>query len=147
MTIIQIYSARDDIIIERELIERTEKEWREILSPEVFFVARKKGTENPFTGKYHTCHQPGIYTCACCGMDLFSSTEKFDSGTGWPSFRRPVSDLNIRIQQDESGGMIRDEVLCALCGAHLGHVFHDGPPPDHRRFCMNSLALVLKKDL
>jgi peptide-methionine (R)-S-oxide reductase len=147
MSLIQIYSAVDDRIVERELIERNDVEWRELLPPEVFFVARKKGTEPPFTGRYHNCHKPGIYTCACCGIDLFFSTDKFDSGTGWPSFRRPVSDLNLMIQQDRSGGMIRDEVLCALCSAHLGHVFDDGPPPDGRRFCMNSLALMLVKDL
>ena len=147
MTLIQIYSVAERGLVERETINRTESNWRESLSPEVFFVARKGGTEPPFSGRYHDCHETGIYTCVCCGTDLFNSDEKYDSGTGWPSFKKPVSEHNISIQEDRTGGMVRDEVLCVLCTAHLGHVFNDGPPPDGLRFCMNSLSLRLKREI
>lgn len=143
---VQIFSVRDGRLIDMEPVEKTEDEWKSILDPLTFEVARRKGTEAPFTGRYHNCHDKGVYLCACCGTDLFFSEDKFDSGTGWPSFRRAVSEQNIRIQVDRSAGMIRDEVLCALCGAHLGHVFNDGPPPDCRRFCMNSAALSLRTE-
>lgn len=141
---VKIYSVALDTMHEVEEISKSESEWKAVLDPLTYRVARRKDTEPPFTGIYHDCHKPGIYTCACCGTDLFRSEDKFDSGTGWPSFTRPVSEANIRIQPDMSLGFVRDEVLCALCSAHLGHVFDDGPHPTGLRYCMNSAALRLK---
>ncbi|KUL04080.1 MAG: Peptide methionine sulfoxide reductase MsrB, partial [Methanomicrobiales archaeon 53_19] len=140
-SMVRIYSVRDGRLIDMQPVEMTESGWKAVLDPLTFDVARLRGTEAPFSGRYHDCHAEGVYACACCGIDLFLSEDKFDSGTGWPSFSRAVSEQNIKIQVDRSAGMIRDEVLCALCGAHLGHVFTDGPPPDGNRFCMNSAAL------
>jgi len=128
-----------------ERVVKTDEEWEEILTPKQFDVARKKGTELAFTGKYHDCHEDGIYQCVCCGTDLFDSQTKFDSGTGWPSFWAPVADENITTKTDRSLLMVRTEVLCARCHAHLGHVFDDGPAPTGLRYCMNSASLNLVK--
>lgn len=138
---IRIYNASTGEVEEVSPVVKSDEEWRRLLSPEEFYVARKKGTEPAFAGKYHDCKETGIYRCVCCGTDLFSSDAKFDSGTGWPSFTGPVSELNITTARDTSFGIIRVEVLCRRCGAHLGHVFDDGPPPDHTRYCMNSASL------
>jgi peptide-methionine (R)-S-oxide reductase len=139
---IPIYNSSTGNVEQVSRVEKTDSEWRAVLTAEQYEVARKKGTEPAFTGKYHDCKEPGLYRCACCGTDLFSSDLKFDSGTGWPSFSAPVSLLNVLSAPDRSYGMVRTEVLCARCGAHLGHVFDDGPPPTGKRLCMNSASLA-----
>ena len=122
-------------------IVKTESEWKKLLTPAQFEVLRNKGTERAFTGKYWNNHRAGTYVCAACGNPLFSSKTKFESGTGWPSFWAPLQSWRVRTQEDDSLGVARDEVVCNRCGGHLGHVFDDGPPPTHLRYCMNSVSL------
>jgi len=125
-------------------IAKTDEEWRQELTPEQYQIARQAGTEAPFTGKYHDSKDPGTFHCVCCDTPLFNSGEKFDSGTGWPSFWRPVTEGAVETKVDRAHGMVRNEVVCAKCDAHLGHVFPDGPPPTGLRYCMNSASLDLK---
>ena len=121
--------------------QRSEGEWKRTLSPQQYEVLRRRGTERPFAGKYHNSKEKGVYRCAGCGSPLFDSETKFDSGTGWPSYYRPIAEGAVDTDEDRSHGMVRTEVVCARCGGHLGHVFPDGPKPTGLRYCINSAAL------
>jgi peptide-methionine (R)-S-oxide reductase len=126
-----------------EKIKKSEEEWKNELTPEQYQVCRMKGTERPFTGEYYKTKDPGIYKCAACGNELFDSDTKFDSGTGWPSFFRPIGQENVETEDEDTYGMHRTEVMCSKCGAHLGHVFPDGPRPTGLRYCINSVSLKM----
>ncbi|MBP2677599.1 MAG: methionine-R-sulfoxide reductase [Deltaproteobacteria bacterium] len=138
---IKVYSVEKGTYIMTQTVVKTKEEWKKVLTPEQYHILREKGTERAFTGKYDKHHEHGVYRCAACGLDLYRSEEKYDSGTGWPSFTAPVAAENILTRPDNSFFSQRTEVLCARCGGHLGHVFDDGPKPTGKRHCMNSAAL------
>lgn len=129
-----------------EIIKKTDEQWQQELSAEEFVVCRQKGTEKPFSGEYYDSKEEGIYLCRCCSEPLFSSSAKYDSGTGWPSFYRPATGTGVEEAQDTTLTMSRTEILCSHCGSHLGHVFPDGPQPTGLRYCVNSLSLKLEKN-
>jgi peptide-methionine (R)-S-oxide reductase len=138
---IQVFSVEQGKLISTHVVRKTDEEWQQQLTPEQYEVTRREGTERAFTGAYWDTKDEGVYRCVACGNDLFLSTTKYDSGTGWPSFTQPVDDANIGTKEDRKLWSVRTEVHCSRCGAHLGHVFPDGPQPTGLRYCLNSASL------
>lgn len=143
---VRIFDSQQNKIVYVDKVSKTDAEWKKLLTREQYEITTKKGTEHPFACTFEEVEEAGIYQCVRCGTDLFRSSTKFESGTGWPSYYEPVSDLNIRLIGDFSLGMNRTEVLCTRCDSHLGHVFNDGPPPTGMRYCMNGFALKFVKE-
>jgi methionine-R-sulfoxide reductase len=141
---LRLFNRRGQLVgpVDVPPVVRTDAEWRALLTPQQFQIARGKGTERPFCGTLLDNHREGVYSCVCCRLPLFTSSAKFHSGTGWPSFFQPIAEENVRTHEDLSHGMVRVEILCARCGSHLGHVFDDGPPPTGHRHCVNSDSLA-----